>query len=58
MKVNVVTKNGVSVLSFKTNFNEVLDENFAAICEAIANKGKAYKPLFIFWICHLRTSLH
>ena len=48
MKVNVVTKNGVSVLSFKTNFNEVLDENFAAICEAIANKGKAYKRLLSF----------
>lgn len=45
MKVNVVTKNGVSVLSFKTDFNEVLDENFAAICEAISNKGKAIKEL-------------
>lgn len=45
MKVNVVTKNGVSTLSFKTNFNEVLDENFSAICEAIANNGKAIKDL-------------
>ena len=47
MKINVVTKNGVSTLSFqfKTDFNEVLDENFAAICEAIANKGKAIKEL-------------
>ena len=45
MKVNVVTKNGASVLSVKTDFNEVLDENFAAICEAIANKGKAIKEL-------------
>lgn len=45
MKVNVVTKNGVSALSFKTDFNEVLDKNFAAICEAIANKGKALKEL-------------
>ena len=45
MEVNVVTKNGVSALSFKTDFNEVLDKNFAAICEAIANKGKALKEL-------------
>ena len=45
MKVNIVTTNGASVLSFKTDFNEVLDENFAAICEAIANKGKAIKEL-------------
>ena len=39
MKVNVVTKNGASVLSVKTDFNEVLDKNLAAICDAIANKG-------------------
>lgn len=39
MKVNVVTINGKSVLSFKTDFNEVLDMNLAAICDAIANKG-------------------
>lgn len=45
MEVNVVTKNGASVLSFKTDFNKVLEENFAAICEAIANKGKAIKEL-------------
>ena len=43
--MKVLTKNGKSVLSFKTDFNEVLDENFAAICEAIANKGKAIKEL-------------
>ena len=41
MNVNVVTKNGLSALSVKADFNEVLDENFAAICETIANKGKA-----------------
>lgn len=47
MKVNVVTKNGVSTLSFqfKTDFYEVLDDNFDAICEAIADKGKAIKEL-------------
>ena len=45
MKVNVVTKNGVSALSFKIDFNEVLDKNFAAICEAIASKGKILKEL-------------
>lgn len=45
MEMKVLTKNGKSVLSFKTDFNEVLDENFAAICEAIANKGKAIKEL-------------
>ncbi len=45
MKVHVVTKNGVSVLSFKTDFNEVLEKNFAAICEAISNKGKVLKEL-------------
>lgn len=39
MKINVVTKNGVSTLSVKTDFNEVLDKNLAAICDAIANKG-------------------
>ena len=44
MKV-LTKKNGKSVLSFKTDFNEVLEENFAAICEAIANKGKAIKEL-------------
>ena len=47
MKINVVTKNGVSTLSFqfKTDFNEVLDKNFAAICNAIANKGIILKEL-------------
>ena len=45
MKVNVVTKNGVSALSFKTDFNEVLDQNLAAICEAIENKGIILKEL-------------
>ena len=39
MKVNVVTKNGKSVLSLKTDFNEVLNKNLAAICDAIANNG-------------------
>ena len=43
--MKVLTKNGKSVLSLKTDFNEVLEENFAAICEAIANKGKALKEL-------------
>ena len=43
--MKVLTKNGKSVLSFKTDFNEVLEENFAAICEAIANKGKVLKEL-------------
>ena len=45
MNVNIVTENGVSNLSIKTNFNDVLDENFAAICEAIANKGMVLKEL-------------
>lgn len=45
MKMKIVTKNGASVLSFKTDFKEVLDENFAAICDAIANKGKVIKEL-------------
>ena len=47
MKINVVTKNGVSTLSFqfKTDFNEVLDNNFAAICNAITNKGIILKEL-------------
>jgi hypothetical protein len=45
MEVNVVTKNGVSSLSVKTDFNDVLDKNFAAICEAIANKGIILKEL-------------
>lgn len=43
--MKVLTKNGKSVLSLKTDFNEVLDENFAAICEAIANKGMVLKEL-------------
>ena len=45
MKVNIVTKNGASVLSVKIDFNDVLDENFAAICEAITNKGRVLKEL-------------
>ena len=45
MKVNVVTKNGKSALSVKTDFNEVLDKNLAAICDAIANKGIVLKEL-------------
>ena len=47
MKINVVTKNGVSSISFqcKTDFNEVLDKNLAAICEAIADKGVIIKEL-------------
>jgi DNA gyrase/topoisomerase IV subunit A len=45
MEVNIVTKNGVSALSVKTDFNKVLEKNFAAICEAIANKGTALKEL-------------
>ena len=45
MKVNVVTKNGASVLSVRTDFYEVLDKNLAAICDAIANKGIILKEL-------------
>ena len=45
MKVNVVAKNGVSALSFKADFYEVLDKNLAAICDAIANKGIILKEL-------------
>ena len=45
MKVNVVTKNGMTALSVKTDFNEVLDKNLAAICDAIANKGIVLKEL-------------
>ena len=45
MKVSVETKKGTSVLSVKADFIEVLDKNFAAICEAIANKGKVIKEL-------------
>ena len=47
MKVNVVAKNGVSALSFKADFYEVLDKNLAAICDAIANKGIILKELFL-----------
>ncbi|MBO6060166.1 MAG: hypothetical protein J6P67_08515 [Bacteroidaceae bacterium] len=43
--MKVFTKNGVSALSFKTDFYEVLDNNFAAICNAIANKGIILKEL-------------
>jgi len=45
MKVNIVTENGASALSVKADFNEVLEKNFAAICEAIANKGIILKEL-------------
>ena len=45
MNVNVVTKNGKSVLSVKADFYEVLDKNLAAICDAIANKGIVLKEL-------------
>ena len=45
LTVNVVTKNGMSALSVKTDFNEVLDKNLAAICDAIANKGIVLKEL-------------
>ena len=45
MEMKVLTKNGKSVLSFKTDFNEVLDDNFVAICDAIANKGIILKEL-------------
>ena len=47
MKINVVTKNGVSSISFqcKTVFNEVLDKNLGAICDAIADKGVIIKEL-------------
>ena len=45
MNIGIVTKNEVSILSLKTDFNEVLDENFTAVCEAIANKGKVLKEL-------------
>ena len=45
MAYNVVTKNGMSALSVKTDFNEVLDKNLAAICDAIASKGIILKEL-------------
>ena len=45
MKVNVVTKNGASVLSVSTDFYEVLDKNLVAICDAIANRGIILKEL-------------
>ena len=43
--MKVITKNEKSVLSVKADFNEVLDNNFAAICAAIANKGMIIKEL-------------
>lgn len=39
MKVNIVTKNGVSALMVKADLYEVLDKHLAAICDAIASKG-------------------
>ena len=45
MKVNVVTKNGVSAFLAKADFSEVLDKNLGAICDAIANKGIVLKEL-------------
>lgn len=45
METNIKTKDGVSVLSLKTDFNEMLEKNFAAICKAIAYRGKAIKEL-------------
>ena len=45
MKVNVVTKNGVSAFLAKADFSEVLDKNLGAICDAIANKGIILKEL-------------
>ena len=45
MKVKVVTKNGVSAFLAKADFNEVLDKNLGAICDAIADKGVIIKEL-------------
>ena len=45
MEVKIATQKGVSALSFKTDFNEVLDKNFAAICDAIATRGIVLKEL-------------
>lgn len=45
MEIKVLAKNGKSILSVKADLTEVLDKNFAAICDAIANKGKVLKEL-------------
>lgn len=45
MEMKVITKNEKSILSVKADFNEMLDNNLAAICDAIANKGCALKEL-------------
>lgn len=45
MEIKVLTKNGMSILLVKADFNEVLDKNFTEVCEAIANKGKVLKEL-------------
>ena len=45
MEIKVLTKNGMSILLVKADFNEMLDKNFTEVCEAIANKGKVLKEL-------------
>lgn len=49
MTVKVKKENGVQTLIVKKNFNEVLDNNFDEIIEAIADKGKVLKELLALY---------
>ena len=49
MKSNITNNGGESTLTLNVDFNQILNDNFAMICEAIANKGVFLKemcPLF------------
>lgn len=45
MKTTIKTNKSESTLTIKEDFDVILEENFSAVCKAIANRGVALKEL-------------
>ncbi|MBR5117140.1 MAG: hypothetical protein IK100_00670 [Muribaculaceae bacterium] len=45
MKTNISNIGGESTLTIEIDFNQIVNENFAEVCEVIANKGKFLKEM-------------
>ena len=45
MDLKIKNTNGVSTMTYKADFNVILNENFAAVCDVIAIRGRVLKEL-------------
>lgn len=45
MKAKITNNGGKSILTLNVDFNQILNDNFNTVCEAIANKGIFLKEM-------------